>query len=256
MSAPVRWSNLKHIGRSPAHYRHACDNPIEASSAMRVGAYAHSLVLGGPRRFAVYNGVRRGGSWELFRDGCAKDGTEVLNVTEATLGDNIARAIDLNGLACAVLSGYQERRIEWSFAGRACAGTPDAYNIAPEGPSYVTELKITADASPQRFPWHARKMGWLGQVCWYGAGLGDNSGMPAFNYHIVAVEAKPPHPVVVYTLTPDAIDYGMRQWRGYLSTLLTCEESNEWPGYSVAPVALTVDDSDVTITIDGEEITV
>lgn len=241
---PVRWSELKHIRRSPAHYRYACEKGVTETSAMRVGAYVHQLVLGGIRKFRVYDGVRRGSSWEMFQ--AANETATILTLAEWAQATEIARAVHECEAAVRILDGIRERTIEWEVAGRFCIGTPDV-----AGESFVADLKVTNDASPSRFPWHARRQGWLGQLEWYANGLGGVA--EAF---LVAVESKPPYPVVVYMLTEAARDVGQRQWRSYFETLRVCEEADSWPGYSQGIAVLDVaDEEDVSLTVNGEEMT-
>lgn len=245
-AAPVRWSILKHMLRSPAHCRYAMDNGIPVTPAMRFGTVVGSIVLGSTSKFVIWDGGdRRGKEWKEFE--AANAGTEIVKRCEYDEAYKVANAVLLNADARALLKGAKEQRISWEIAGRACTGTPDA---RPR--EIVADLKVTADARPERLHWHALKMGWLGQLAWYANGL-ELSGAPIREAYIIAVEPKPPFPVVVYEMTEAAMTTGRKQWRLAWERFRACEESGHWPGYVETIVPLEIPE-DVTLTIEGEEV--
>jgi hypothetical protein len=234
---PVRWSNLKWMGRSPAHYRYHLDHPTEPSQAMRIGAVVHSLVLGGPRSFAEWDGkVRRGKEWEAFR--ADHVGEEIVSAREFQRARAIAAAVRSHPEAMRLLKGAQEMPLRWQIGGRECAGTLDVL-----GEGYVTELKVTNDASPHRLPGHAVRMGWHGQLAWYGNGA-DLNGYPVRAYHIVAIEPEPPYALCCYRLTDRAVEAGRTLFAAHLNRLAVYEDSDEWPAYGDAVQELDVYDND------------
>ncbi len=245
---PLRWSHLRHLGRSPAHYRYHLDNPVTETDAMRVGSRVHDLVLHGDRnRFAVWEGGRRAGKeWDLFALAHAE--ATILTADQEDRAQNIADAVKGCDLAMAAFFAcVTEERRAWTVADRECEGTPDAVGAAS-----IAELKVTRDCSPNRFPWHAQRMGWLAQVSWYNYGCFRGG---ATNLTIVAVEDQPPHVVTVYRLSPDAAELGSRTWRSHFERLLVCEAEDRWPGYTEAVADLDVD-SEFTIHHQGEELTI
>lgn len=252
MTAPVRWSNLRWMRQSPAHYRWHRDNPSPPTPAMRVGAYAHRLALGGSRPFATYDGIRRGKEWEAFKTLCGTQGMEIVSAAEAAAAEGCAEALRLHPVASKLLlEADSERPIRWSMAGRECSGTVDMIGVG-----WIVELKVT-DANPNRLPWQAQKMGWLGQLAWYAEGYQQYTGCFQEHLYIIAVEPKPPHPVTVMFLTEAAREAGERLWNSLFNQLLVCEQTNEWPGYTSAVMPLDVPgEEDVTLTINGEEIEV
>jgi len=245
---PLRWSNLKHVGRSMAHFKYYLDNPIPETDNMRVGSRVHDLVLaGGRNRFAVWEGGRRAGKeWDAFN--AAHPCETILTGDQEIRAGLIASAVRANPEASAALFGcVTEQRREWTIAGRSCCGIPDAV-----GPSSIVDLKVTRDGSPGKFPWHARRMGWLGQLAWYDYGLFEGK---AINLSIVSVEDLAPHLVTVYRLTPDAAEMGHRIWRSHFERLRVCEDSDVWPGYSDCVVPLEVD-QEFSLHLGTEEVTV
>ena len=241
MPDPIRWSYLREMRRSPAHYRYALTAPRTETPAMRLGTVVHALVFG-QEAPPIWDGTRRGKDWELFK---ADNPGTIITADEAQLAGNIAAAVVANDQARRVLDGLHEQRIDWTVAGRDCTGRVDVL-----GANWISDLKVTADASPERFPFHARRMGYHAQLAWYrnGAMRGDECDL-----YLVAVEAKPPHPVTVFHLSPSACDMGERTWRGCFERLLVCEASDNWPGYVECIQELDALE-DFNLTIDGEEV--
>jgi len=252
--APVHFSTLKLIARSPAHYRHALLAPREPSIAMRLGTLVHARVLGGCKRIDIYDGERRGNAWKAYKADHA--GQEIATRAEANFAQQIGDLVlaDPNASMLFRSPGTTvETEILYDIAGRACSCRPDAF-----GPGRVAELKVTHDANPATFHWHATRQGWLAQMAWQldaleAAGHGRADERQAF---IVAVEQKPPHVVQVYELQPDAVDFGRRCYRLWWERLMVCEASNVWPGYTqgVAPLSGPPGSEDVSLVVDGEEI--
>lgn len=239
--APVRFSRLKLIGRSPLHYKHAT---VEETIAMERGSAVHSLVLGGQPVMA-WNKVsdkgnpcpRAGKDFEAFE--AKHPGALILTAKEYDTANAIAEAVQANDLAMAALSGAREQERAWKFGDRACAGRMDA--IPSDG---VTELKVSQTADPRKFIWHAMRMGWLAQGTWYLDGLAAG-GQILKHVRIVAVEPTAPYAVTVFKLTPKAMDQARRTYRGWFEQLLVCEASNEWPAYAQREVDLDVPGEDV-----------
>lgn len=251
---PVRFSSLKHMSKSPAHYRHALISGVKETKAMRVGTLVHAETFDqdGP---VIYEGERRGNAWKAFKE--ENTGVEIVTRSEADKAADVTcalrEAILSHPTASGLLSGRIEERIFWSIGGRACQGTPDV--LGTDGvDAFITDLKTTADANPAKFPWFAQRMGYVAQLAWYmdgvrAAGLGN----PTRGF-IVAVESKAPYVVSCFELTPEAIDMGRRQYRIWFEQLLVCEASNSWPGYCSAIVPLNAPDEDLDLLIDGESI--
>lgn len=223
---PLRFSQLKHIARSPAHFRHYIENGMPDSAAMLLGRYVHRLVLGkGDRDFVLYDGERRGKAWAEFQ--LLHANKEIVRRAEADVAEQMAAAVAANPAAVEALDGEREVTLRWSWFGRHCKGTLDA--VPAPG---VTDLKTTIDANPRRFIPDATSRGYLAQLAWYiDAALacgytGKTEG------RIVAVESKPPYPVVVYRLTEAALEFGRRQYLSWFDALLECERGNYWPGYA------------------------
>lgn len=249
---PVRWSHLRHMARSPAHYKYNLDTPFQSTPAMVMGSLVHELVLAGGRdKFAVYESERRAGKeWEAFK-ASVEPGTTIVKASEWDEAEMIAEAVLHHPAAVeALANGQREVGLSWTIAGRECHGTPDVLGLS------LADLKVTNDASPDRFTWHARKMGWLGQLAWYYEAARQTQPILPNRVSIVAVESSAPYVVTVFDLTDEALLLGEKTWRLYFERLRACEESDYWPGYVEGVARLDVPESEeeLILTIDGEEI--
>lgn len=245
MSRPerVRFSNLKRIGQSPAHYLSGLMHGIDPTRAMKIGSATHQRVLGGDE-YVVYEGDRRGKAWAEFK--AAHDGALILTQPEHESASRIAGAVMANPLAADVLAGapMREHEILWDFAGRACASHLDALATG----RYVVELKVTNCAEPSRFSRQALHMGYIAQCAFYAEAAKVDAA------YIIAVEDKRPWPVTVLRLTPRALSDGLKQCRAWMERLLACEAEDAWPGYCQSIVELdTTEDEEFALTFGDEE---
>lgn len=246
LSVPVRFSRLKHMGRSPAHYRYAIEHGSPDSPAMRGGRIVHALLLGGIENLIVWDGSRRGKAWETFE--LEHEGEDIITASELDAGHRIAAAVREHEEAMRLLDGQHEVEIEWTIAGRQARARLDV--LAHD---YVTELKVTGDGQPEHFQRTALRLGYPAQLAWYMDGATLATGRAMKRAYIVEVESKPPHVVTPLRLTENAITYGLKTYRKWWEQLRVCEESGVFPGYldGVGEFDVT---PDVDLLIDGEEI--
>ena len=228
---PVRYSNLRAMAKSPAHYLAAVHGERTDTPGMRLGRLVHSLVLEGGSGVVVWDGERRGNSWKEFK--AANDCAEIVTAKEAGQGEAIAAAVLAHPVAARLLRGpdvQNERREVWSMDGLDCALRYDAL-----GPTWLADLKTTTDAEPRAFLRHAGRMNYHAQCAWYRSAL-VNLGNRIDDVYLVAVETDPPYAVTPLHLTAAVLDQGELLWRGWWQRLLTCQMSNLWPGYAAAPI--------------------
>lgn len=243
MTGPVRFSHLKHIARSPAHYRAALTASFDSTS-LRLGRIVDVGVLGGPEP-VIYDGTRRGKAWEQFRD--QHGGLEIVTASEVESAQPIIDAVLGHEAAMSLLrSGAIKKRLHWDWLGRACTGEPDVAGRA------LVDLKTTRDAEPGRFTKQALWYSYHAQLAFYRLGMVSSGAEPPAQVYIVAVETAPPYPVTVLQLTERAIEQGERLCRLWMERLLACEATNEWPGYVQSVVDLDVPD-DLELTFGDEE---
>lgn len=228
LKQPVRFSNLKHMQRSPAHYRYRLENPLEQSRAMRIGSAVHTKLLGGDI-YAVWNGKRRGKAWLEFA--ASQGGAMILSGSEENEVAAIVASFKDNRDAMQIIERCQrEVRVPWSWCGRECSSTVDLFD-----PNSVTELKVAHTADPQHFWRHCTSQLWHAQLAFYRLALGN----PERTARVIAVECKPPYPTTVYRIAESDLINGEKLCRTWMERLLQCEAEDHWPGYAEREVELT-----------------
>lgn len=245
---PLRFSCLKFMGRSPAHYRYALDHPMRQTKSMLLGSGLDALYFGTNEVLTFEGASRRTKAWTAFAD--ENPESVLLLPPERASCDGMLAALQANSKAVELLAGERQETLRWAMGTRECEGTPDVF-----GPDKVVELKTTINASVFKFPWDARKLAYHAQLAWYWNALHDlKLTANDAKCWIVAVESTPPHPVTIFQLTERAFTEGAKMWRGWFERLLVCEATDCWPAYSDAVVPLDTPDSDsVSLIIGGEE---
>jgi len=252
----LRFSHLKQMAKSPAHYRAAVDQVASYDSpAMRLGRLVHSLVLGDQdgRATVVYDGERRGKAWQEFQ--AEHDGAEIVTRAEHDRAAPIAWAVMRDPAAATYLGAggprvIREGRILWTLDGRACSSTPDLIDLDA---GRIIDLKTTQTAEPGRFSRLALAAHYHAQLAFYRRAVEAAHGVRARECVLVAVETSAPHPVTVLRLTDRALDEGDKLCRAWLERLAVCEAAGAWPGYTQAVLDLDCDGG-FTLSIDGEEV--
>ncbi len=229
---PIRFSRLKRMSKSAAHYADA--SPWGETGPMRKGTALHSYLLGG-KAIAVYEGRRdpRMAAWKEFQAEHA--GKTILSPRE--LGDvgGMRRAIENHPRARMLLDdGVQENRIEWDLAGRACAGTPDV--VRPKnGHKRLVELKTCNTSAPGLFKHKAKGMGYHAQVAWYADGCERTMSYEPGSVNevfIIAVESSSPYPVTVIRVCESMLLLGRKQYRAWFEAVRNCEHVDHFPAYA------------------------
>lgn len=305
LRAPVRFSHLKHIARSPLHYRHSVEQGFRDQPWLRGGRGLHAVLF--QTLYVIFEGASRNSkewnqfvakrelltamqalvtsdradrvaetlsnhveAWKRLSGSTEKERAlwaeaaehapeaEVMLRKEYELNVAMAEAIlfELDRLELtSLLAGDTEKRIDWEWLGRKCGGTPDVV-----GPKRIVDVKTTCNADPKRFVWDARKFFYAEQLAWYAQGVALQPGgawSSGFeDMFIIAVEKTPPHPVVVWQVTDRMREQAEKTIRIWMETLLSCEASNVWPGYTqrVEPLDVLESEEPVGLIIGGEEI--
>ncbi len=235
-SLAVRFSRLKHMNESPAHYFHACqqeDAAFEETLAMRLGSGVHGLLLGKPGDVVLYPGHRSGRVWESFKK--KNEGATILNEREWKEAWATVRAIRRNKDAERLLleDTIREETIEWSHGSRACRSTPDA-----RSKRWIAELKTTRSANPRWFHRDSFNRLYHAQVAFYDEAVEVATGRRVDELYIIAVETSGHQPVQVYRIPDELRELGTKTWRLMMERLLVCEAANVWPEYAQGPVDL------------------
>lgn len=257
----TRFSLLKQLNLSPAHYLEACQHPQDDTLASRLGAFTadrkeafrigtalHGVLLL-DRRVAVYAGGRRDPrvkKYQAFYESAIADGCiEVLSPRENELVMGVAAAIKVRDDVMELLFGpgaIREQRIDWTWCDKAVRSTPDARVPG----KYVVDLKTSISAEPEAFRRQSMRLFYHCQAELYAHAMDTTGeGRPKACYAI-AVEKARPYPVTVFRFGEDQLELGAKTLRLWIERLKNCEASNHWPVYAPAPhvVELELDDDE------------
>ena len=232
----ANWSALRHLLKSPQHYRYALQSPDEDTASRALGRAAHCAVLepaAFAERYAVWAGDRRAKGYAAFLE--ASGPKEVLTAAEYEAVKGMSLAVHNHPVAREYVTGGQaEELVRWQVLGRGCKGRLD-YRVA----SGLVDLKTTRDASPEGFAREVLRYLYHGQAAWYVDGA-RTAGLRVDDWTWVAVESSAPYAVAVYRAPPELLELGRGLYRKALERLEACEASGKWPGYSEAVVTLQV----------------
>jgi hypothetical protein len=236
----LSFSLLKLMGTSPAHFRYACDHPMVASKAMRLGTLVHWHLLGGPedRKPLVYLGdkVKDPKSWKAFKEENA--GRELYGRDEWDEADVIADAVSAAPHNRPlwqewIEGGEYEIPLSWTAHGIPCRTR--GVDIIHRARGRLGELKTARSSEPVAFGWQARRMFYAEQLAFYSQGMAAN-GYEAKDHFIFVVDPSQPRVCTVVTLSPVVLDQARLVVLGWFDRLHACLKRDEWPGYSTKAV--------------------
>lgn len=232
-----------------------------------------SLVDGRP--YFVFDGPHRGKEWTAAKEQAGADVIVTSDDVEAAVRarviqmdrrergaydapivtsseyDSAARCADAvrtDPIARDLLAGVEtEVAMRWESHGLMCGGRADVI-----GPTWLADLKTTRDATPDWFRGYALRMAYHAQLDWYAEGARFN-GRTVADHWIIAVESRPPYPVVCMRLTPRALEQGRGIWCAWMERLRTCIEADHWPGYTQCAVDLDAYEDTGLIFVDEDD---
>lgn len=229
---PVRFSHLRAYGKSAAHGRHSrIAHKDDPTYAMERGTAVHAILFGN-RKVVGYSGpTRRGKEYEAFVE--RNPDTEILTGTEYEKAMRMADAVRACEVAQPYLKGIHEQTLLFRWMGLDCRATPDV-----RGPDFLTELKTSASADPNKFLWHARRMHYHAQLRFYEFACEKHQTQRIRDSWIVCVESEAPFPVTVFHVEPEAREEGEKLLISWSERLKVCEAANHFPGYIDCAVPL------------------
>ncbi len=223
--------------QSPAHYRHARDNPnLDPTPALVFGAAAHCKILenGYCDRFVIkptdINRRTKAGKieWaEWQQDNQDKghltlDDAETIDLMEATF----RKVKTAQGL---ISKGEPEVSLVWEHPthGFLCKCRLDWINADK---LWVIDYKTTLDASSDRFGRDVVNYGYDVQAAWNSQGVDVLFGnRPKFFF--IAQEKAPPFAAKVYHVPQGVLNRGERVADGILDQYVYCLDNGKWPAY-------------------------
>lgn len=256
---PTRYSLLKTMSLSPAHYLEACQRDQDDSIARQMSAFAkdrkEAFRVGNAidvmikassdeeakKLVRVYPGRRdpRVDAWKQYQQRAAEEGVkEILIASEMAIVRGVVDALRARDDAMRLLfdGTIVEQRIDWSWMGKQVRSTPDA-----RCSRYTVDLKSAMSSEPEAFKRQARRLFYHCQAEFYGSAMeAIGEGRPADAF-VIAVEKSRPHPVTIFRFTAEMLDVARKTNRLWIERLLACEAANHWPPYAPAPAVIDLD---------------
>jgi hypothetical protein len=235
----VHFSDLKHMAKSPAHYKHACLHPKEPTQAMLIGAAADKMVFGFGKAI-LYHGRRAGKEWEAFQREYDGPNVTICIESEWAQAKGAASSVLVDPVAYPLLfrpARVVQRCLSWDAYGLPFqAGIPGVRGgVDLIAGDTLCDLKITNDTEPGNLMRHAWSMLWPQQLACYVDGARKN-GINVLDAALICVESSPPHVVTVLTFGEEDFEQGRKSLTMWTDRLRACEAAGEWPGYVQAPV--------------------
>jgi hypothetical protein len=228
---PVRFSHLRAYGRSAAHGKHARLAHKDAESyAIERGSAVHAIIFGTKPVCGYPGATRRGKEFDKFV--ADHPNHEILTMAEYDKAQRMVEAVRSCKIAEPLLKGIHEETLLFRWMGLECRATPDN-----RGTDFLTELKTSASAEPNKFLWHARRMHYHAQMRFQGYAC-EKHGQRIKDHWIVCVESEAPHPVTVFHVEPEALEEGDKLLTLWAERLKASEAAGQFPGYIDCAVPL------------------
>jgi hypothetical protein len=232
-------SKLKHMRKTPAHFKAAMDAPPKEVTATQQRAFNRGKVFD---RIILDGGLDAVKGTVAFDPGWSKNSNKYKEWASNQSGKMIMPKEDFDMVLDMVDCAYSKRQFSTLFAagtphmvlvwqcrhtGLWCKGELDW--VTDEG--VLVDLKSTADAGFWFFNRNARRLGYPNQLAHYLDGLTATTGIFHSEALLAAVEVDPPHESHVFVPSEEQLYTAEDQNRERKEKLLACLESEEWPGY-------------------------
>lgn len=231
-------STLKHIDRSPAHYRQAIATKVKPTPAMLKGSLTDHLLFGTEFAYEV-------SPYDDFRSGAAKDwkatreAAGIAIFKDADIEDARAMVAQIKahpGAAEILDTGRCQVGLTGDIHGVHCKGLVDWISDAF---ACLTDLKTTEDASYPAFQKHIVNMGYDAQAALYVDLWKQTTGEDVAWVWIVN-EAEPPYATAVYVAGEDILTRGREVNQRRLERYAQALREKAWPAYpdQIQPMTL------------------
>ncbi len=235
----VRWSNLSHMRKSPAHYQHALTHKRKDTSALNTGSALHTLVFEPETyadRFTTYTASKSKGegarkAWEAFQVEAAERGLIILDADTEARAQGCAAAIRSNASAyIAPSKGRAEIPITWTDAetGMLCKARLDWLTID----RLLIDLKSTRSTDEHAFANQAWKLGYFHQQMFYSMGVAAATGctLDEVPFLFVAVESEAPFDVAMFEPCQESRQAAHEDVKRLMAQLAECQRTGKYPG--------------------------
>ena len=226
----INFSSLKLLmTHSPRYLKWALDSGEDKTTPAReLGSLVHALVLE-PEKFesnyAVYDGVRRGKSWDEFSSNNTEK-TIVKHDAFLAAAKTASAVLDQYGGVINHPAAHREVSVSWKDVETylECRGRIDI--LSPEG---LIDIKTTRRTNSDDFVRDVFSNLYYAQMAFYYQGMlaATETPRPAF---ILGVSTEPPHDVFRVNIGGDVMAAGMRWCKHAMDRYATCAANGHWPG--------------------------
>lgn len=230
-------SKLKHILRSPAHFKWELENPPEKTDAMEFGTWFHSIVLEPNKNMFVLPPddwkITKGGIISTTNKGYsdwAELNKDKYCVSPAQLKElqDMRDAVRNNRLALALLSnGMAEQSAFFDYKGVSMRSRFDWVSDQ----NFIIDLKTVRDAREDAFKKDCFSLGYDIQAATYKEAYERVTGKQCLGVAFICVEKTPPYGVMVYQVEEEILERGKDLLDQAIDKYKTCLETGEYPCY-------------------------
>lgn len=257
----IRRSDLWKLADSPEKFKWFSEHPVEQTPTMAFGSACHKMILE-PNDFGneyavapqVDKRTKAGKeAWEAFVTENA--GKTVISQENATTMAEMEAALEACPLAYELLrgeNGKSEVPFFWTDpeTGEKCKVKLDRLITEGNG-AVVVDYKTAVSAQTDAFNRSIFKYGYSLQAAMYTESLLHNGLKKRPRFVFVVQEKNAPYSVNVIEVSPEVMEYGIKQFRTLMDKYHTCKELDEYPGY--LPVDGGVNWTDLPAWVDDEE---
>lgn len=231
-SEAVNFSTLKHMLKSPAHFKAAWDargDAEEPTTAMLIGSYVHMAILE-PERFAQGPYVvRPAGMKFTTTEGKAWKAQQTVPVLDYSQDQAIKgmrdQVLNRPALRAMLSDGHAEGAHVWEDKGFALKGRTDY--VTSNG--ILIDVKTTNEIDPARFQSKVNQFHYDMQLAMYTAALASE-GVQVEKVYILAIESVAPYDVILFDVDQEVLAFGDRKYLKALARLAECRDTGIYPG--------------------------
>lgn len=224
-------SSLQYLAKSPLHFKHMKENPVQETDAMIIGRAVHSSILT-PELFAAEyvkapdcdKRTKAGKEeWEAF---CvANSGKEVLKADQYDECVAISKSVLSSPKIRNMLAkGQAEQTYLYEVDGVEMKSRFDF-----DSDEFIVDVKTTKSAFVDSFSKDFVNYGYDLQfgLYQYAKFLKTGKNVPVI---ILAVEKEAPYDYSVFKVPEAMLENGLRKAKKLIALYKSCCEKNEWPG--------------------------
>jgi PDDEXK-like domain of unknown function (DUF3799) len=230
----INCSGMKHLLKSPAHYKAALTAEQSESKALRMGSLVHHIVLEAIPATEKYAAIPEGidrrtkegkAAYEAFTASSA--GKTILSTEEWTTCEKVAGSMIRAREAIGVTFTATELMFSVDYCGTTLKSAIDA--VGDDG--YLYDLKTAEDASPKGFLQSARNYRYNLQAYFYRLAYEVAFGVRPKGFRFIVAEKEPPYEFAIYELGPELMSYALSDFEAGLKSYKSCVALDEYPGY-------------------------